>query len=121
MSGDLVLWFNPRCGTCQRALELLQARGQEPELRRYLEDPPTVEELRELLVKLGLPPHALARASEDEYQSLRLSERTARDELLQALSQHPRILQRPILICGDRAVVARPAERVLEIIDPESP
>jgi arsenate reductase len=121
MSGDLVLWFNPRCSTCQRALELLRARGHDPELRRYLEDPPTVEELRELLVKLGLPPHAVTRSSEDEYQSLRLSERTAPDELLQALSQHPRILQRPILVRGDRAVVARPAERVLEIIDPASP
>ena len=121
MPGDLVLWFNPRCGTCRRALELLQARGYEPELRRYLEDPPTVEELRELLVKLGLPPHAVARTSEDEYQALRLSERTPHEEMLQALSQHPRILERPLLVRGDRAVVARPAERVLEIVEPESP
>lgn len=121
MSSDLVLWFNPRCGTCTRALELLRARGREPELRRYLEDPPSVEELRELLVKLGLPPHAIARTREDEYQALRLSERTPPDEMLQALARHPRIIERPIVIRGDRAVVARPAERVLEIIEPESP
>jgi arsenate reductase len=121
MASDLVLWFNPRCGTCQRALELLRARGHEPELRRYLEDPPTVEELGELLLKLGLPPHAVARTSEDEYQALRLSERTPREEMLQALARHPRILQRPLLVRGDRAVVARPPERVFEIVDPESP
>jgi arsenate reductase len=121
MSGDLVLWFNSRCNTCRRALEILRARGHEPELRRYLEEPPSVEELRALLFKLGLPPHAVARTSEDEYQALRLSERTPREELLEALAQHPRILQRPILVRGDRAVVARPPERVLEIIDPESP
>jgi arsenate reductase len=121
MPGNLVLWFNPRCGTCRRALDLLRARGREPELRRYLEDPPTVEELRDLLDKLGLPPHAIARTSEDEYQALRLSERTSPEEMLQALVQHPRIIERPLLVRGDRAVVARPAERVLEIIDPESP
>jgi arsenate reductase len=121
MSGDLVLWFNPQCGTCQRALELLRARGHEPVLRRYLEESPTVEELRELLLKLQLPPHAVARTSEDEYQALRLSERTPREELLTALAQNPRILERPLLVRGDRAVVARPPERVLEILEPESP
>jgi arsenate reductase len=116
MSGDLVLWFNPRCGTCRRALELLRERGREPELRRYLEEPPTVAELEELLAKLGVDPHAVARTSEDEYQALRLSERTPREELLRALAQHPRILQRPIFVNGTRAVVGRPPERVLEII-----
>jgi len=121
MSGDLVLWFNPRCGTCRHALELLRERGYEPQLRRYLEDPPTVEELRELLLKLGLPPHAIARAKEDEYQALRLSERTPREEMLRALAQHPRIIERPLLVRGDRAVVARPPERVLEIVAPDSP
>ena len=121
MPGDLVLWFNPGCGTCQRALELLRERGYEPQLRRYLEDPPTVTELRELLSKLGLPPHAVARSSEDEYQAMRLSERTPHDGMLQALAQHPLILQRPILVRGDRAVIARPAERVLEFVQPESP
>jgi arsenate reductase len=116
MDHELVLWFNPRCGTCQRALELLRSRGVEPELRRYLEEPPTVAELEELLAKLKLQPHAVTRAKEDEYQALRLSERTPPDELLRAIAQHPRILQRPILVNRDRAVVARPAERVLEIL-----
>jgi arsenate reductase len=121
MSGDLVLWFNPRCNSCRRALEILRARGHDPELRRYLEDPPSVDELRDLLVKLRSPPHAIARTSEDEYQALRLSERTPRDELIEALAQHPRIIERPILVRGDRAVVARPPERVLEIVEPDSP
>jgi arsenate reductase len=116
MSRELVLWFNPRCGSCRTALELLRERGHEPELRRYLEDPPTVEELEAVLAKLGLPAHALARTSEDEYQALRLSERTPRAEMLRALAQHPRMIQRPILVNEDRAVVARPPERVLSIL-----
>jgi arsenate reductase len=116
MALSTVLWFNPRCGTCRRALELLQERGVEPELRRYLEDPPTAPELEELLRKLAVSPHALARESEDEYQALRLSPRTPPDELVRAFAQHPRILQRPIFVAGDRAIVGRPAERVLELL-----
>jgi arsenate reductase len=116
MERDLVLWFNPRCGTCRQALELLRERGVEPELRRYLEEPPTPDELDALFAKLGVAPHAAARAKEDEYQALRLSERTPRDELVRAIATHPRILQRPILVRGDRAVIARPAERVLELL-----
>jgi arsenate reductase len=116
MERDLVLWFNPRCGTCRQALELLRERGLEPELRRYLEEPPTPDELGQLLAKLGVPPHAVARAKEDEYQALRLSERTPPDELVRAIAAHPRILERPILVRGERAVIARPAERVLELL-----
>jgi arsenate reductase len=117
MASDLVLWFNPRCGTCRRALDLLRERGHEPELRRYLEEPPTTEELEALLAKLGVEPHAIARSSEDEYQALRLSERTPRAELVRAIALHPRILERPILVRGDRAVVARPAERLLALLE----
>ncbi len=116
MPRDYTLWYNPRCSKCQRALALLRERGIDPELRRYLEEPPTPEELEALLAKLGLPPHAVARSKEDEYQALRLSERTPRDEMIRALSQHPRILERPILVHGDRALVARPPERVLELV-----
>ncbi|HEX9289560.1 MAG TPA: arsenate reductase (glutaredoxin) [Anaeromyxobacteraceae bacterium] len=120
-SRHVTLWFNPRCGSCLRALELLRERGIEPELRRYLEEAPTVGEVEELLGKLKLPPQAVARPSEDEYQALRLSERTPREEMVRALAQHPRILQRPILVAGNRAVVGRPPERILEILEERAP
>ncbi len=116
MPRDYVLWYNPRCSSCQRALALLREKGIEPELRRYLEEPPTAAELEDLLRRLGLPAHAVARTKEDEYQVLRLSERTPHDGLVQAFVHHPRILERPILVHGDRAVVARPPERVLELV-----
>ncbi|WP_242343134.1 ArsC/Spx/MgsR family protein [Anaeromyxobacter terrae] len=120
MPADCVLWFDPRCSASRRVLELLRARGVEPELRRFLEEPPTVAELGALLALLGAPPHALARADADEYQALRLSERTPAEELLRALSQHPRILDRPIVISGGRALVARPPERIGELFPPDS-
>jgi arsenate reductase len=117
MTGDLVLWFDARCSSCKRALDLLRERGLEPTLRRFLEEPPTPDELRVLLRRLGLRPHAVARPDADEYQALRLSERTPDAELVAALSQHPRILRAPILVRGERAVLARPVERILEIVD----
>jgi arsenate reductase len=116
MTGEWVLWFDARCSASRRALELLRGRGVEPVLRRFLEEPPTPEELAELVRALGVPARTLARRDEDEYLALRLSDRTADDELLRALSQHPRILERPILVGPRGAVVARPPERVLEIL-----
>jgi arsenate reductase (glutaredoxin) len=116
MAGEYVLWFDARCSTCRRALALLRGRGIEPVLRRYLEVPPSAAELAELVARLGLPAHAVARPEEDEYQVLRLSERTPEPELLEAIAAHPRILARPILVAGARAVVARPPERVLELL-----
>jgi arsenate reductase len=116
MSGEWVLWFDARCSASKRVLELLRERGIEPALRRFLEEPPTPEELGALVAKLGVAPRAVARRDADEYQALRLSDRTPDDELLRALSQHPRILERPIVVRRNRAVVARPPERALELV-----
>ncbi|WP_041448634.1 ArsC/Spx/MgsR family protein [Anaeromyxobacter sp. Fw109-5] len=120
MPPHCVLWFDARCPASRRTLELLRERGVEPSLRRFLEEPPTVEELDALLRVLGAPPHALARADADEYQALRLSERTAPDALIRAIVQHPRILERPIVVCGERGLVARPPERVSELFPAEA-
>jgi len=116
MAGEWVLWFDARCSASKRALELLRERGIEPTIRRFLEEPPTPEEIAAVVAKLGVPPRALARRDQDEYQALRLSDRTPDGELLRALAQHPRILERPILVGPERAVVARPPERALELV-----
>jgi arsenate reductase (glutaredoxin) len=120
MAGEYVLWFDARSSACRRALELLRERGVEPVLRRYLEEPPTAGEIRSLLLKLGLPAHAVVRPDEDEYQVLRLSERTPEPELVDAISAHPRILDRPILATADRAVVARQPEQALALLPPSA-
>jgi arsenate reductase len=118
MESDWVLWYDARCPTSRRALELLRERGVEPGLRRHLTEPPTAAELSALAARLGRPVHGLCRTDEDEYQALRLSARTPEPELLAALVRHPRILERPILVGARGAVVARPAERVLELVEP---
>ena len=88
----------------------------EPVLRRFLEEPPTPEELGALVAKLAVAPRDIARRDADEYQALRLSDRTPDEELLRALAAHPRIIERPIVVHGDRAVVARPPERLLDLL-----
>jgi arsenate reductase len=105
----------------KRALELLRERGVEPVLRRFLEEPPTDGELAALVVRLGVAPRDLARRDADEYQALRLSDRTPADELLRAIAQHPRILERPILVGPRGALVARPPERVLDLLAEPAP
>ena len=121
MAGEYVLWFDARCSACQRALASLRRRGIDPLLRRYLEEPPSLEELRTLVVQLGVQPHAVVRPEEDEYQVLRLSERTPEPALLGAIVAHPRILARPILVRGGRAVVVRSPERALELLNSSVP
>lgn len=114
---DAILYHNPRCSKSRAALELLQQRGIEPQVLRYLETPPDAEQLRQLLRQLGLTPRQLLRSGEDEYRSLGLDNPALDDDqLIAAMASHPRLIERPILVVGQRAVVGRPPERVLELL-----
>lgn len=114
---DIRLFHNTRCSKSRGALELLQARGIEPEIVAYLDTPPSVAELEALLRKLGLPARALLRTGEPEYTDLGLAREDLDDAtLLAAMAAHPRLIERPILVVGDRAVIGRPPERVLELL-----
>lgn len=111
------LYHNPRCSKSRGALELLRERGIEPEIVTYLETPPSPGELRALLDKLGIPARALLRTGEAEYAALGLGdERIGEERLIESMSAHPRLIERPILVVGDRAVIGRPPERVLELL-----
>ena len=114
---ELTLYHNPRCSKSRGALELLEARGLAPTVVRYLETPPSAAELRDLLVKLGLSARQLLRSGEEEYQTLGLADAALSEEqLIEAMVAHPRLIERPILVAGDKAVVGRPPEKVLEIL-----
>lgn len=114
---ELTLYHNPRCSKSRGALELLEARGLAPTVVRYLETPPSAAELRELLAKLGMSARQLLRTGEEEYQTLGLADTSlSEDQLIEAMAAHPRLIERPILIVGDKAVVGRPPEKVLEIL-----
>lgn len=114
---ELTLYHNPRCSKSRSALELLEGRGLTPTIIRYLETPPTAAELQDVLNKLGIAPRQLLRTGEDEYKQLNLANPDLSDEqLIEAMAAHPRLIERPILVAGDRATVGRPPEKVLEIL-----
>lgn len=114
---EMTLYHNPRCSKSRGALELLEARGLTPTVVRYLETPPSPAELKALLARLGIGARQLLRTGEEEYQSLGLADTgLSDDQLIDAMSQHPRLIERPILVVGDKAVVGRPPEKVLEIL-----
>ncbi|WP_271408850.1 arsenate reductase (glutaredoxin) [Pseudomonas sp. Q1-7] len=114
---ELTLYHNPRCSKSRGALELLVARGLAPTVVRYLETPPSAAELRDLLAKLGLSARQLLRTGEDEYKALNLDDAALSEEqLIAAMVTHPKLIERPILVAGNKAVVGRPPEKVLEIL-----
>lgn len=114
---DLTLYHNPRCSKSRGALELLEARGLAPTIVRYLDTPPDAVTLKTLLGKLGIAPRQLLRTGEEEYKALDLANPALSDaQLIDAMVQHPKLIERPILIAGDKAVIGRPPEKVLEIL-----
>ncbi|MDB6048468.1 MAG: arsC [Pseudomonas sp.] len=114
---DMTLYHNPRCSKSRGALELLETRGLTPTIIRYLETPPDATQLRGLLGKLGINARQLLRTGEDDYKTLNLADSSLSDEqLIAAMAAHPKLIERPILVVGDRAVIGRPPERVLELV-----
>lgn len=114
---DLTLYHNPRCSKSRSALELLEARGLAPTVVRYLETPPDAATLKDLLGKLGIGARQLLRSGEDEYKSLELANPALSDaQLIKAMVKHPKLIERPILVAGDKAAIGRPPEQVLEIL-----
>ncbi|UTW08640.1 arsenate reductase (glutaredoxin) [Pseudomonas benzenivorans] len=114
---DLTLYHNPRCSKSRGALQLLEARGLTPTIVRYLETPPSAAQLQALLGKLGIDARQLLRTGEEEYRALNLAEPGLSDaQLIEAMVNHPKLIERPILIAGDKAVIGRPPEKVLELL-----
>lgn len=114
-TSDITLWHNPRCSKSREALELLDDAGATYALREYLKEPPTRAELDELVDALGLDdPRAMMRAGEDAYGQLGLADADP-EELLVAIVDNPILLERPIAVRGDRAVIGRPPTRVLSV------
>ena len=111
------VFFNPECGSCRTAQGILEERGIEVDYIRYLENSPSRADLEDVLRKLGTDdPRDIVREKEPVYLELNL-EQADRDQLLDAMVAHPILIQRPIVIHGDRAIVARPPERLLELLD----
>ncbi|MFH2134691.1 MAG: arsenate reductase (glutaredoxin) [Pseudomonadota bacterium] len=112
------MYHNPKCSKCRATLALLQEKGIEPELIQYLETAPSVPELAEVLRKLGKGPKDIIRFNEEVATELGISPADERPdaEWLQIISENPKLLERPIVINGDKAAIGRPPEQVLAIL-----
>ena len=109
--------FNPRCSKCRQARDLLGERGVDTDLVHYLDDTPERDEIVRIYGLLGLDdPRGMMRRGEPEYKDLGLADADD-DALFDAMAAHPILIERPIVIVGDRAVVARPPERLLELLN----
>ena len=118
MSATQRLYHNPQCSKSRGALELLREHGVDPEIVAYVQQAPSIEELRGLLRMLGVGARGILRTGESAYAELGLADPSLDDDaLLAAMHAHPRLIERPIFVRGDRAVIGRPPERVLELLD----
>jgi len=116
MSDEVCVWFNPGCSKCRGARDLLAERGVEADYYRYLDERPSRAELERVLTMLGTDdPRAIVRTGEAVYKELNLGD-ADRDMLIDAMVANPILIERPIVIRGDRAVVARPPERLLDLL-----
>ena len=114
---DVEIWHNPRCSKSRQALKLLEERGVSPKVVKYLEEPPSASRLTKVLKMLGMEPRELMRKKEAPYRELGLGDedRTAK-ELVQAMVENPILIERPVIVRGDRAVLGRPPERALDVL-----
>lgn len=113
----VTIYHNPHCSKSREALSLLEQHDVHPEVILYLDDPPTARELREVLDLLEISARDLLRTGEEPFQTLALADPSLTDEvLIQAMVDNPILIQRPIVVSGNRALIGRPPDRVLEIL-----
>ncbi|MGB1108829.1 MAG: arsenate reductase (glutaredoxin) [Gammaproteobacteria bacterium] len=116
MSDQVTIFHNPRCSKSRSAMALLEDRGTPVEVIKYLDTPPSADELKAILKQLDMGPRELLRKGETEYKELNLADPSLDDEaLIQAMVEHPKLIERPIVIRDGKAIVARPPERVGEL------
>lgn len=114
---DVTIYHNPRCSKSRQTLALLTQQKVEPNIVKYLETPPSEETLRDILKKLGMKPRELMRKGEKEYKELGLDDASLTDDqLIRAMVEHPRLIERPIVLKDDKAALGRPPEQVLDIL-----
>jgi arsenate reductase len=117
MSDPVVIYHNPRCSKSRQTLQLLREQGIEPKIVEYLETPPSQAELKRIVKLLQIEPRELMRRKEAEYKAADLDNPAlTRDQLIRALHDHPKLIERPIVIANGKAALGRPPEQVLEIL-----
>lgn len=115
---DIKIYHNPRCSKSRQTLELLREHGHQPEIVEYLKQVPNAEQIQQLLELLGFDDaRAMMRTKEDEYKQQNLAAASVtQQQLIQAMAETPKLIERPIVVANDKAKIGRPPEQVLEIL-----
>lgn len=113
---DFTIWHNPRCSKSRQTLALLEERGVQPTVRRYLEDAPSATEIKAALAMLGLKAIDLMRTKEAAFKEQGLSADMSEDVLIAAMAREPKLIERPVVFTGTRARLGRPPEAVLDLL-----
>jgi arsenate reductase len=116
MSSKIKIWHNPRCSKSRNALALLEEEGIEAEVVKYLDTPPSKEEIIEVLKMLGISARELIRTKEDIYRELGLKDVADENTLIDAMVSNPKLIERPIVIKDGKAAIGRPIENIVELI-----
>lgn len=110
------IYHNPRCSKSRQTLDLLQSKNLDPQVILYLDNPPSISEIKEILNLLKLSPLAVIRKKEAEFKEQNLSDKSSDEELIKAIAATPKLLERPIVINGKKAAIGRPIENILDIL-----
>ena len=113
---NVKIWHNPRCSKSRSAVALLEEKGVDAEVIKYLETPPTKEELKAMLKMLGISARELMRTKEDVYKALNLKEVNDEEKLIDAMVSNPKLIERPIVIKDGKAAIGRPIENIIELL-----
>jgi len=114
---SVTIYHNPRCSKSRQTLELLQKNAAEPDVVEYLNSPPDAATLDKILTMLNMEPRDLMRKHEAEYKDNKFDDASlSRDDLIKAMIEHPKLIERPIVVTNGKAIIGRPPESVLDIL-----
>ena len=112
----LTIMHNPRCSKSREAVKILEENGINAEIVKYLETPPTKDEIKELLKMLGINARDLMRTKEEIYKELNLKDVEDEEKLIEAMAEHPKLIERPIVIKDGKAVIGRPPSKIIDFL-----
>ena len=113
---SVTVYHNPRCSKSRAGLALLEENGAQVCVRKYLEDAPSIDELRAAQSALGLPPIEMMRTGEKRFKELGLAKTSPDEDLIRAMAENPILIERPLAIAGDKAAIGRPPENLLTLL-----
>ena len=114
---NVKIWHNPRCSKSRNATALLEEKGIDAEVVKYLDTPPSKAEIKEVLKMLGISARELMRTKEEIYKTLNLKEEEDEERLIDAMAENPKLIERPIVIKDGKAAIGRPIENIIAILD----